>query len=68
MSVDNINEKFLNAAFVEQMNQNGIGITAWTVNEENRIMGLLDLGVCNITSRKPRLALALREKKEKEIL
>ena len=68
ISVVNINEKFLKAAIVEQMYQNGIGISAWTVNEENRIMGLLDLGVCNITSRKPRLALALREKKEKEIL
>lgn len=66
VSTINIHEKFLNKAVAEEMNRRGVGISVWTVNDAGRIWELLGSGVKNITSRKPRLVLALREDREKE--
>lgn len=65
ISVININEKYLNSLFIKKMKENGIGISAWTVNEPERIEKLLECGMHNITTRNLAAALALREKKER---
>ena len=59
-SVININEKYLNEAVLETMRSHHMGISAWTVNEPDRISQLLELGVHNITTRRPAEALKLR--------
>ena len=56
----NICEKFLGEEFLSVMEKNGIGISAWTVNEPDRIRQLLDLGIRNITTRNLKEALRLR--------
>ena len=42
------------------MKKNGIGISAWTVNEPVRIRQLLGMGIRNITTRNLKEALMLR--------
>lgn len=59
-SVININEKYLNEAVLETIKSHHMGISAWTVNEPDRISQLLKLGVHNITTRRPAEALKLR--------
>lgn len=63
ISVMNINEKYLNPVLMEVLKNAGIGISAWTVNDPERIRQLLDLGVKNITTRCPACALKIREEK-----
>ena len=43
------------------MKENGLGISAWTVNEPERIREFLDLEICNITTRNFTAAMALRQ-------
>lgn len=43
------------------LEQNGIRFSAWTADDEAEIRRLLKLGVINITTRKPVLALKLRD-------
>lgn len=59
-SVININEKYLNEAVLETIKSHHMGISAWTVNEPDRISQRLKLGVHNITTRRPAEALKLR--------
>lgn len=66
ISVININEKFLNPALLEAMEKAGIGISAWTVDDPERIRRLLELGVKNITTRRPACAIKIRQEEEKE--
>ena len=40
-------------------------ISAWTVNDPERVCELLDLGVRNITTRRPAAVLKLREERRK---
>ena len=47
----NINEKYVTPEFLSAMKENGLGISAWTVNEPERIREFLDLEICNITTR-----------------
>lgn len=56
----NICEKYLGEEFLSIMKENGIGISAWTVNEPERVCQLLDLGIRNITTRNLKEALRLR--------
>lgn len=60
----NICEKYLGEEFLSVMKKNGIGISAWTVNEPERIRQLLDLGIRNITTRNLKEALSLRGERE----
>ncbi len=60
ISTVNICEKFLNESFLSVMKKNGIGISAWTVNEPVRIRQLLGMGIRNITTRNLKEALMLR--------
>lgn len=48
--------------FIETLSGAGIGLSVWTVNETWELSWFLKMGVRNITTRKPALALALREK------
>lgn len=63
ISVMNINEKYLNPVLMEVLKNVGMGISAWTVNDPKRIRRLLDLGVKNITTRRPACALKIRQEK-----
>ncbi len=60
ISTVNICGKFLNESFLSVMEKNGIGISAWTVNEPVRIRQLLGIGIRNITTRNLKEALMLR--------
>lgn len=42
----------------------GIGVSAWTVNEEPAARRLLDWGIYNITTRRPGMVLALQKMEE----
>ena len=57
----NINEKYVTPEFLSAMKENGLGISAWTVNEPERIREFLDLEICNITTRNFTAAMALRQ-------
>lgn len=59
--VVNINEKYVTPKFLFVMKENGLGISAWTVNEPDRIREFLDLEICNITTRNFAAAVALRQ-------
>lgn len=43
------------------MRRLGLSFSAWTADDEDTIRRLLRMGIMNITTRKPRLALALRK-------
>ncbi len=43
--------------------ERGVGVSAWTVDEEGEARRLLEAGVCNITSRRPLMVLSLRGEK-----
>ena len=64
VSVININEKYLSEELIESMRKNEIGISAWTVNDPDRIRTFLRERLYNITTRNLMAALALREEKE----
>ena len=42
------------------LRERGMNFSAWTVDDEANLRRLLTMGITNITTRKPRLALALR--------
>lgn len=46
---------------LDRLSEAGIGVSAWTVNDEDTARRLLDRGIYNITSRRPGMVLALRE-------
>ena len=43
------------------LRERGMDFSAWTVDDETVLRRLLEMGITNITTRKPRLALALRD-------
>ena len=43
------------------LRERGMDFSAWTVDDEANLRRLLGMGITNITTRKPRLALALRD-------
>ena len=43
------------------LRERGMDFSAWTVDDEAALRALLTMGIANITTRKPRLALALRD-------
>ena len=57
----NLPYRFVTADNKARLDLLGIGFSCWTADSEEEIARLLTLGVYNITTRKPRLALKLRE-------
>ena len=53
--------RFVTAENKARMDSLGLGFSCWTADSEEEIARLLTLGVYNVTTRKPRLALRLRE-------
>lgn len=54
----NVNHRFVTD---KQLKEHARGLSLWTVDEEARLRELLVAGVTNITTRKPLLALRLRQ-------
>ena len=65
IQVVNINEKYINSIFLKKMEENDMEISAWTVNDPERVCELLNLGARNITTRRPAAVLKLREERQK---
>ena len=63
ISTVNMNQVLITRRFIETLHENGIALSAWTVNEELFLDWFLGEGVRNITTRKPALALRLRDEK-----
>lgn len=59
----NMNQVLITRRFIETLKDSGISLSAWTVNEEIFLDWFLKQGVRNITTRKPALALRLRDAK-----
>lgn len=66
ISVINMNEKFMSTSFIKQIVKNDLKISAWTVNDLERMKELLDLGVYNITTRNIKMAQQFFGKKVQE--
>lgn len=60
----NVYQGLVTRRFAETLAREGIGLSAWTVNDAWELKWFLGLGVRNITTRRPALALALREGRE----
>ena len=60
-AVINVSYETCTPLVLERLREEGIGVSAWTVNEDPAARRLLDWGVYNITSRRPGMVLALRE-------
>lgn len=56
----NINQMLVTRRLIETLAQDGIGLSAWTVNDTNELRWFLGAGVRNITTREARRALELR--------
>lgn len=52
----NVNEKIATEEFIRILRENEIDLSAWTVNEEERFVELLEQGVKNITTRNAKMA------------
>lgn len=57
----NVYQGLVTRRFVETLARDGIGLSAWTVNDAWELKWFLGAGIRNITTRRPSLALALRE-------
>ncbi len=61
----NLPYRFVSEENKQRLDGLGLGFSCWTADTEEEIRRLLGLGVYNITTRKPKLALMLREEEEK---
>lgn len=59
----NINHMLVTRRFVEALAQDGLRVSAWTVNEEKDMRWFFAQGVHNVTTREPIRAIALRDAK-----
>lgn len=66
VSCINMEYHILTEEIVEYMKRNGLGCSAWTVNDETEIGRLLKSGVNNITTRNLRGALKVKKEMEQE--
>ena len=62
-SVINVSYEMCTDPVLERLREEGIGVSAWTVNDEATARRLLDWGIFNITSRRPGMVMALRAEK-----
>ena len=60
----NIYQGLVTRRLAETLGRAGVGLSVWTVNEAWELKWFLSLGVRNITTRRPALALCLREGRE----
>lgn len=58
----NMNQVLITRRFIETLKDSGIALSAWTVNEDLFLDWFLTQGVRNITTRRPALALRLRDR------
>ena len=63
LGIDTVNSWYglADEAFLERFRRAGIALSLWTVNEEEALRRYLRAGVKSVTTRKLKLALALRE-------
>ena len=69
VGVINLPKGFVTPEVKADMDARGIELSAWTANSEEELRRLLTLGIYNVTTRRPTLALQLRDAiqgKEKE--
>ena len=66
LGIDTVNSWYglADEAFLERFRRAGIALSLWTVNEEEALRRYLRAGVRSITTRKLKLALALREEEK----
>lgn len=57
----NVYYELCTPAFLLACRQAGVGVSAWTVNDEIWARTLLDAHICNLTTRSPRMVRTLRE-------
>lgn len=57
----NLYFKMANSSLHHRLQSVGMGLSVWTVNKEEDLRQMLELGVMNITTEQPRLAMRLRE-------
>ena len=60
ISTINIYQGLVTRRLIEVLKKEGIGVSAWTVNEPSELEWFLQSGVTNITTRNLQKALALR--------
>lgn len=58
----NINQVLVTRRLVRTLAQEGLELSAWTVNEDSELRWFLENSMRNITTREPSLALALRDR------
>lgn len=63
VSVINISYEVCTDSILDRLRTEGVGVSVWTVDAEEDARRLLEWGVYNITSRRPGMVLALRERK-----
>lgn len=59
--VINLDGRMVNDALLKTVDENGYGLSVWTINREEDIRRAMAAGVMNITTRQPKLALAIRK-------
>ena len=57
----NLHYSMISASGLAYLRERGMDFSAWTVDDENTLRALLEMGITNITTRKPVLALRLRD-------
>ena len=57
----NLDKRIVTAENIAFVKGNGVNYSVWTVDNEDQIRFLLEHRVTNITPRKPKLALKLRD-------
>lgn len=57
----NVYYPLITQAYEDELRSAGGSFSAWTVNKEEDIRFLLNMGIANITTRQPKLALKLRK-------
>ena len=57
----NVHYSMITEEYDRELRKIGAGFSAWTVNDEENIRRFLKMGISNITTRTPRLALRLRK-------
>lgn len=63
-SVINVPYEMCTKPILDRLDIEGISVSAWTVNGEEDARRLLDWGIYNITTRRPRMVLALQKKRQ----
>ena len=62
----NMNQSLVTRRFRDRLAQAGLGVSAWTVDWPDEMRWFFSRGVHNLTTRRPKAALALREEMEQD--